>query len=116
MPRATSAGLQVLVDETWVVAEPPENAAIINTGLMLEQLTNGLIPPGIHQVVASEDHHDDRYSVVQFAHPTPWTVLSPLASTVTPDRPLRFPSISAADALEKVLYEINLVEEGRRID
>ncbi|MEM7143123.1 MAG: 2-oxoglutarate and iron-dependent oxygenase domain-containing protein [Actinomycetota bacterium] len=116
LPRATAAGLQVLVDDEWVDAAPPENAAIINTGLMLEQLTNGLIPPGIHQVVSGEGQQGDRYSVVQFAHPTPWTILSPVPTTVTSENPLRFPTISAADALDKVLYEINLVEDGRRVD
>lgn len=116
LPRATAAGLQVLVDDAWVDAAPPENAAIINTGLMLEQLTNGLIPPGIHQVVSGEGQQGDRYSVVQFAHPTPWTILSPVPTTVTDDNPLRFPTISAADSLDKVLWEINLVEDGRRVD
>ena len=116
LPRATAAGLQVLVDDEWVDAAPPENAAIINTGLMLEQLTNGVIPPGIHQVVSGEGQQGDRYSVVQFAHPTPWTILSPVPTTVTPETPLRYPTISAADALDKVLYEINLVEDGRRVD
>ena len=58
----------------------------------------------------------DRYSVVQFAHPTPWTILAPMPSTVTAENPLRYSAIAASDALDKVLYEINLVEDGRRVD
>ena len=30
--------------------------------------------------------------------------------------PLRYSAIAASDALDKVLYEINLVEDGRRVD
>ena len=83
---------------------------------MLERLTNGMIPSGIHRVVSGAGQQGDRYSVVQFAHPTPWTILSPMPSTVTAENPLRYSSIAASDALDKVLYEINLVEDGRRVD
>ena len=55
----------------------------------------------------------DRYSVVQFCHPTPWTILSPVVSCITPEHPQRFAPISAADALDLVLYEINLIEDAR---
>lgn len=115
LPRATAAGLQVRTDQGWVAAEPPDGSAVVNTGMMLERVSNGAIPTGIHRVVASDDDTGDRYSVVQFAHPAPWIVLTPMASCITEDRPLRYPSISAADALAKVIWEINLVEHGRRV-
>ena len=115
LPRATAAGLQVKIDQGWVDAVPPENGAIINTGLMLERFTNGLIAPGFHRVVSGPGQQGDRYSVVQFAHPEPWTLLTPVPTTITADNPLKFPTITAADALSKVIWEINLVEEGRRI-
>ncbi len=89
--------------------------AVINTGMMLEHLTNGVIPTGVHRVVAAADQPGDRYSVVQFCHPTPWTILSPLATCVTPERPQRFVGIEAGDRLDEVLWEINLVEDGRRV-
>jgi len=108
LPRATAPGLQVRTDEGWVDAAPPAGQAIINTGLLLDHLTNGLVPAGVHRVVAPAGQSGDRYSVVQFAHPTPWTIMTPLATCVTADNPLRYPTISAADALDKVLWEINL--------
>jgi len=108
LPRATAAGLQVRTDEGWVAAAPPAGLAIINTGLLLDHFTNGLVPAGIHRVVAPAGQSGDRYSVVQFAHPTPWTIMTPLATCVTADNPLRYPTISAADALDKVLWEIKL--------
>jgi len=116
LPRATASGLQVRTDSGWIDAAPPEGSAIINTGMMLEHLSNGMIGAGIHRVVAAEGQSGDRYSVVQFAHPTPWTILSALPTCVTTDNPLRFPTITAADALDKVIWEINLVEDGRRIE
>ena len=115
LPRASAPGLQVKVGDDWVDATPPSDAVIINTGIMLERLTNGIIPIGWHRVVAAPDYEGERYSVVQFCHPRPWTVLSPVPSCCTPDRPQRFSAISAEDALDEVLYEINLVEAARRV-
>ena len=111
----TSDGLTVPTDGGWADVAPPEGSAIINTGLMLERLSNGMIPSGVHRVVSGDGQQGDRYSVVQFAHPTPWTILTPMATTVTAEHPLRYSAIAASDALDKVLYEINLVEDGRRV-
>jgi isopenicillin N synthase-like dioxygenase len=115
LPRATAPGLQVKVDGEWVDAVAPERGVIINTGIMLERLTNGVIPIGWHRVVAAPGYEGERYSVVQFCHPRPWTVLSPVPSCCTLENPQRFSAISAADALDEVLYQINLVETARRV-
>lgn len=115
LPRATAPGLQVLVDDDWVDAVAPDGQVIINTGMMLERLTNGVIPTGVHRVVAAPGYTGERYSVVQFAHPTPWTLLNPLACCITPEHPQRFSGMVSADALDLVLYEINLVETARRV-
>jgi isopenicillin N synthase-like dioxygenase len=116
LPRATARGLQVMVDDEWIDAVAPDGLAIINTGMMLEHLTNGVIPTGWHRVVATPDQVGDRYSVVQFCHPTPWTVLTPVPTCVTAEHPLRYPSITASDKLDMVLYEINLIEDARRVE
>ncbi len=115
LPRATAPGLQVKVDDDWVDAVAPEGQVIINTGIMLERLTNGQIPIGWHRVVAASGYTGERHSVVQFCHPRPWTVLAPVPSCCTPEHPQRFAAVTAADALDEVLYEINLVEDARRV-
>ncbi len=116
LPRATAPGRQVKVDDGWIDAKQPDSSVIINTGIMLERLTNGVIPIGWHRVVADPSYSGERYSVVQFCHPRPWTVLSPVPSCCTPENPQRFAAVSAEDALDEVLYEINLVEESRRVE
>jgi isopenicillin N synthase-like dioxygenase len=115
LPRATAPGLQVSVGDDWIDAVAPDNGVIINTGIMLERLTNGAIPIGWHRVVAAPGFTGERYSVVQFCHPRPWTVLAPVPSCCTADNPQRFSAMNAADALDEVLYEINLVEDARRV-
>jgi len=117
LPRASAPGLQVKTDDDeWIDAVAPQGRAIINTGMMLEQLTNGLIPTGIHRVVAAPGQAGERYSVVQFCHPTPWTILAPAPSCISPEHPQRFGAIEAGDRLDQVLYEINLVEDARRLE
>ncbi|MFM7871234.1 MAG: isopenicillin N synthase family dioxygenase, partial [Actinomycetota bacterium] len=115
LPRASAPGLQVEVDGVWVDAIPPDGKVIINTGIMLERLTNGILPVGWHRVIASPGFEGERYSVVQFCHPRPWTMLAPVPACCTPDNPPRFSTISAADALDEVLYQINLIEDARRV-
>jgi isopenicillin N synthase-like dioxygenase len=115
LPRATAPGLQVQVGDAWVDAVAPAEHVIINTGMMLERITNGVIPTGVHRVVAAPGFEGERYSVVQFCHPTPWTVLAPFASCITPEHPQRTSAMLSADALDLVLYEINLVDDARRV-
>lgn len=109
MPRATAPGLQVWVEGDWVNAVAPDGHVIINSGLMLERLSNGRIPCGWHRVVATGGEQAERLSVVQFCHPTPATVLNPVASCIDPGHPQRFAAVMAADALEEVLHRINLL-------
>lgn len=113
LPRATAPGLQVEVNGVWVDATPPPGRVIINTGIMLERLSNGTIPVGWHRVVAPEGGTGERLSVVQFCHARPWTVLAPVPSCCSAAHPPRWAGLSAADALEEVLYRIRLLEEPR---
>ena len=46
---------------------------------------------------------------MQFCHPSPWTILSPVPSCVTEEHPLRYGAIEAGDLLDRVLWEINLL-------
>jgi isopenicillin N synthase-like dioxygenase len=114
LPRATARGLELRTAEGWVEVTPPEDHVVINTGIMLDRVSNGVLPAGRHRVVADPDEPGERISVVQFCHPTPWTVLAPLPTCVTPDNPQRHLPVDAGSLLDQVLWEINLVEDARR--
>lgn len=114
LPRSTGAGLEVLIEGQWQPLTPPEHQVIINTGLMLERLSNGRCPSGWHRVIAPAESNRERYSVVQFCHPRPSTILSPLACCCQDSTPQRFTAISAADALQDVLYQIKLLNSRKR--
>ncbi len=115
LPRATDRGLQVRIDGEWTDTAPPPGHVIINSGIMLEHITNGMITAGWHRVIAHPDQHTSRLSVVQFCHPRPSTILTPVPSTITPERPCRYEAVSAEDRLEEVIWEINLIPDARRV-
>ena len=112
LPRATAAGLQIWIETDnngngyWIDAAPPSGHVILNTGLMLERISNGVIPAGIHQVIS--DSPGSRMSVVQFCHPSPDTILAPLESCVTAERPVAYETKTASDALKEVLEAIGI--------
>jgi isopenicillin N synthase-like dioxygenase len=109
LPRATSRGLQLRTPDGWVDVVPPAGHVVVNSGIMLERVSNGRIPAGVHRVVAPRDAHTDRYSVVQFYHPAPWMTLAPLPSCADAEHPVRYGAIEAGALLDRVLYEIGLI-------
>ena len=118
LPRATAAG-PAGEDRRRAgsTPSPPRAGSIINTGMMLERALQRADPAGLGTGSSPTDGQaGERYSVVQFCHPTPWTVLVPAAVVLHAGAPpaLRAP-IEAGDKLDEVLYEINLVEDARRV-
>lgn len=112
LPRATAKGLEVMTEDGWIAAAPPDDHVIINTGIMLDRISNGVIPAGVHRVVADPDEVGGRISVVQFCHPTPWTVLAPLPTCVSAEQPQRDLPIDAGSLLDQVLWDINLIDNA----
>src|SRR3546814_18774812 len=71
LPRATAPGQQVLTDAGWIDAVPPEGKVIINTGMMLEVISNGAIPPGHPHVHAHPTLPPPRSNVAPSCPPPP---------------------------------------------
>jgi isopenicillin N synthase-like dioxygenase len=109
LPRASGRGLQLETPDGWIDVVPPEGYVVVNSGIMLERLSNGRIPAGRHRVIAGDNADEDRLSVVQFCHPAPWFALAPLPSCVDAEHPLRYGTIEAGALLDRVLYEIGLI-------
>jgi isopenicillin N synthase-like dioxygenase len=109
LPRATERGLQLLTPDGWADVVPPTGHVVVNSGMMLERLSNGRIPAGMHRVVAA-GANADRYSVVQFCHPAPWFQLAPLPSCVDAEHPVQYGTIESGAMLDRVLYEIGLID------
>lgn len=104
LPRATTPGLEVLVDDTWVRAVAPPEHAVVNVGMVLERLTGGLARAALHRVAAEPGQAEGRLSIVQFCHPAPWTVLTP---AVPGGGGIRYPALTADALFQRTMWRIN---------
>ena len=79
--EASGAGLEILTrNNQWLAVHCEPSEIILDTGDMLEKLTNGLLPAVTHRVVAPAANQSSRYSMPFFIHPAPNTILQPFKS------------------------------------
>ncbi|MFD5969040.1 isopenicillin N synthase family dioxygenase [Streptomyces sp. NPDC058783] len=112
LPRATSAGLEVLVDGEWLSVEAPPGHAVVNVGMVLDRLTNGLARAAVHRVVAPPGQREGRLSIVQFCHPAPWTTLTPLRVPGAEEGPQRFATLTADELFQRTMYRIRRLDSA----
>jgi isopenicillin N synthase-like dioxygenase len=131
---ATDAGLELLSrDGEWLPVEASPGQIVVDAGDMLSRVTNQVIPAATHRVVnppvapptpaippapgtpptpptspSAGTGAGERYSMPFFVHPYPACDLSVLERFVSPQRPRRFPPITAGELLESRLREIGL--------
>jgi isopenicillin N synthase-like dioxygenase len=108
--EATDAGLELLQrDGSWLAISAVPGQIIVDSGDMLQQVTNGLFKSTTHRVVNPDNSRSRRFSMPFFVHPRSQVDLTPLASCI--DRTggvQKFPPITAGDYLLQRLREIGL--------
>ncbi|RYZ94179.1 MAG: isopenicillin N synthase family oxygenase, partial [Proteobacteria bacterium] len=112
--EATAGGLELLKrDGTWLPIHALKGQIIVDTGDMLQNLTNGLLKSTTHRVMNPDNSRERRFSMPYFVHPRSEVDLSPLAHSVqkTGGEKL-FPPITAGQYLEQRLREIGLHKKG----
>ncbi|WP_204140895.1 isopenicillin N synthase family oxygenase [Halomicronema sp. CCY15110] len=108
--EATAPGLELQqADGTWLPIAAIPGQIIVDTGDMLQNLTNGLFKSTTHRVMNPNNDRDRRFSLPFFVHPRPETDLSPRPGCVARTGGVsRFPQITAGEYLQQRLYEIGL--------
>jgi len=108
--ESTSAGLELLErDGSWRPIHALDGQIIVDSGDMLQQLTNGVLRSTTHRVVNPDNDRDRRFSMPFFVHPRGNVDLTPLPSCVTRCAgDVRYPAISAGEYLLQRLREIGL--------
>ena len=108
--EATTPGLELLKpDGEWLPIQPIPGQIIVDTGDMLQALSNGLLKSTTHRVINPNSSRERRFSMPFFVHPRPNFDLTPLPNCVkrTGSTAL-YPAETAAQALGKRLKEIGL--------
>ena len=106
---AKGAGLQLLDrDGTWLPVETEPRNLIIDSGDMLQRLTNGVIPSTTHRVVNPQGPNVSRYSMPFFMHPASDVSLKCLPTCE--GEGAKWPEITAGEFLAERLREIGLAK------
>lgn len=104
---ATDSGLQLLdKDGTWLDVNSKPGEIVVDTGDMMERLTNSVLPSTIHRVINPNNDTSARYSMPFFVHPHSKASLKCLNSCKGTGE--KYAEITAGDFLTQRLKEIGL--------
>lgn len=108
--EATAGGLELLRrDGTWLPIHALKGQIIVDTGDMLQNLTNGLLKSTTHRVMNPDNSRERRFSMPYFVHPRSEVDLTPLPRSVEKTGgQTAYPKITAGQYLEQRLREIGL--------
>lgn len=110
---ATSAGLEILDRENrWLPVITPDHCVIVDSGDMLQNLSNGFYKSTTHRVSNPDNPGARRFSMPFFVHARDDLSLSPLPLFIEKTgHKQRFPDITAGAYLQQRLQEIGLADE-----
>lgn len=113
LPEATESGLELLTrDGEWMPIHAIEGQVIVDTGDMMQRITNGVIPATTHRVVNPAGPPTPRYSMPFFVHPHPDAMLEVLPQFIPEGEEASAPPISSEDFLLERLAEIGLSKKS----
>tara|TARA_B100001113_G_scaffold56621_1_gene42342 strand:+ start:978 stop:1937 length:960 start_codon:yes stop_codon:yes gene_type:complete len=109
---ATADGLEVMDhDGSWIKVEGDARYIIVDSGDMIQNLTNGLFKSTTHRVVNPSSKSERRFSMPMFVHPRNQIDLTPRPEFIEmTGGESNYQSISAGDYLHKRLVEIGLAK------
>jgi isopenicillin N synthase-like dioxygenase len=108
--QASSGGLEIKThDGAWHEVLAPREHIIVDTGDMMQNITNGYFLSTTHRVVNPKDEYSRRFSFPFFCHPRAEARLDPIPSCVAKTGgEKKFPDILAGVYLNQRLEEIGL--------
>jgi isopenicillin N synthase-like dioxygenase len=108
--EATAGGLELLTREgEWIPVRTGPGQIVVDSGDMLQNLTNGLLRSTTHRVGNPDDSRLRRFSMPFFVHPRAEVDLTPLPGCLArTGGEAKFPPITAGEYLLQRLREIGL--------
>ena len=107
---STARGLELLQrNGDWLSVETGSEYVIVDSGDMIQNITNGLFRSTTHRVVNPPEIKERRFSVPFFVHPRKEIDLSPIDNCVSrTGGTVKYPNITAGEYLTKRLEEIGV--------
>lgn len=108
--EATADGLELKKrDGTWLPIKAKRGQIVVDTGDMIQNMTNGVLKSTTHRVTNPDNSRERRFSMPFFVHPRSEVSLNPLESCVRIQGGKKlFPDITAGEYLSNRLKEIGL--------
>lgn len=108
--ESTSGGLEILErDGTWRPIHALQGQLIVDSGDILQHLTNGVFRSTTHRVINPDNSRERRFSMPFFVHPRAEFDITPLPRCVANTGGVaHYPSRTARQFLEERLQEIGL--------
>ena len=104
LPESTESGLELLTREgEWLPIHAIEGQMIVDTGDMMQRITNGLLPATTHRVVNPAGEPTPRYSMSFFVHPRPEVMLEVLDVCLAEGEEPRTEPVTAEEYLNERL-------------
>ena len=112
--ESTDEGLELLQrDGSWRPIHALEGHIIVDTGDMMQNLTNGYLKSTRHRVTNPDNDRSRRFSMPFFVHPRAEVSLSPLAKSIArSQQPKSYDDWTAGEYLAQRLAEIGLESSG----
>jgi len=109
---STASGLEVRDhDGSWFKVETGPEYIVVDSGDMIQNITNGLFKSTTHRVVNPDDSNLQRFSMPMFVHPRNEIDLTPLPKFIEMTGGVqKFQNITAGEYLHQRLVEIGLAE------
>ncbi|KAL6611197.1 hypothetical protein ACP70R_039125 [Stipagrostis hirtigluma subsp. patula] len=103
-------GLEVAYKGDWIKVEPVPNAFIVNFGLQLEVVTNGMLRSVEHRVVTNSEV--GRTSMATFIKPTADCLIGPAQELLNEDNPPCYQTLTFYDFMHKY----NVIKLGSSVN
>jgi isopenicillin N synthase-like dioxygenase len=109
---STESGLEVMDhDGSWFKVETGPEYIVVDTGDMIQNITNGLFKSTTHRVVNPDNSNLRRFSMPMFVHPRNDIDLSPLPKFIeSTGGEQKYQNITAGEYLHQRLVEIGLAD------
>ncbi len=109
---STEGGLEVMDhDGSWFKVETGPEFIVVDTGDMIQNITNGLFKSTTHRVVNPDNSNLRRFSMPMFVHPRNEIDLTPLPKFIEmTGGEQKFENITAGEYLHQRLVEIGLAD------
>lgn len=108
--EATAGGLELKQrDGSWLPISALKGQIVVDSGDMIQNLTNGVLKSTTHRVVNPGNSRERRFSMPFFVHPRSEISLNPLPSCIARQGGKKlYPDITAGQYLHQRLQEIGL--------